>query len=92
MWRCRGAYLEHIRARSAHDPDPALGALKRVFPLLRPLGPSFKVAEWLEDQDLETQFVALFPHFLRRGAEVIVVGRLHFLVESAAGEREKVGE
>jgi len=49
-----GAYLEHVRARGAHDPDPTLCALKRIFPLRRPLGPSFKVGEWLEDQDLKT--------------------------------------
>lgn len=86
------SYLEHVCARGAHDPDPALCALKCIFSLRRPLGPSFEVGEWLEDQDLETQVVALLLHFLRRRAEVVVVGGLHFFVKTAAGEGEEVGE
>lgn len=87
-----GPYLKHVGARSTHDSNPALCALKRIVSLRRTLGPSLEVGKGLEHQDLETKFVALLLHLLRCRAEAVVVGCLRFFVEGAAGKREEVGE
>ena len=90
--RRRRTDLEHIRPGSLHNPDPALRTPERIFPLRRALRPAFKVAERLQDQDLEALGIALGLDDLGGGAEVIVVVGADFLAEVQAGEGQQVRE